>query len=117
MAKLQALESQSFERSNPKTGLVEHIPALVSLDQDDLECVCVCVCERERERERERLSVCVCINVYVGNCIVCMHLVLLLLQCTFFVFIFLGQCMAGRGEFPTIPPSQLQIQPSGRGWR
>ena len=35
-AKLQALESQSFERSNPKTGLVEQIPALVSLDEGDL---------------------------------------------------------------------------------
>ena len=36
MAKLQALESQSFERSNPKTGLVEQIPALVSLGEGDL---------------------------------------------------------------------------------
>ena len=54
MAKPQALESQSFERSNPKTGLVEHIPALVSLDQDDLESVCVRERERERERQRER---------------------------------------------------------------
>ena len=46
MAKLQALESQSFERSNPKTGLVEQIPALVSLDEGDLGYVI----ERERER-------------------------------------------------------------------
>ena len=36
MATFQALESQSFERSNPKTGLVEQIPALVSLYEDDL---------------------------------------------------------------------------------
>ena len=26
----------------------------------------------------------------------------------------IGQCVVGRGEFPTVPPSQLQIQPSGR---